>query len=100
MSWTGRQVTSARAYWRRQLEAGPLPCARCPRLVYVEQAWQVEHVEARTDGGALGRSNQWVSHAHCNASHGGKIGAARRNLRRPTVVEQQASERSRGIRGW
>jgi hypothetical protein len=68
--------------------------------VSVDQAWQVEHVEARAEGGGLGRANQWVSHAACNARHGGQLGAARRNARRPVVIVRVENERARGIRGW
>ncbi|KMM45603.1 hypothetical protein CWIS_09690 [Cellulomonas sp. A375-1] len=93
---------TARAYWRARLVAGPLKCARCPRLVHPWQTWQVEHLVARALGGASDRSNEWVSHASCNARHGGKIGAARTNARRaasPSSV-RLPPQGDRGIRGW
>ena len=93
------------AYWRARLTAGPLPCYRCRRPVYVTQRWQVEHMVSRVHGGNVTAiSNQWVSHGHCNESHGGKIGAARTNAgrtktTRPVVVDL-GPEAARGIRGW
>lgn len=77
--WSGRKVTTARAYWRARL---PLPCYRCRLPVLASQAWHVEHVVDRALGGAHGVENQWVSHQHCNTSAGGKRGAAITNARR------------------
>lgn len=79
MTWGGRSVTTARAYWRTRL---PLPCYRCSRPVLPEHAWHVEHIIDRADGGAEGVENQWVSHARCNTRAGGKRGAARTNAKR------------------
>lgn len=89
--WSGRPVTSARAHWLARL---PLPCYRCKRPVLPEQRWHVEHIIDRALGGTHGVENQWVSHARCNTSAGGKRGAAitnaaknRKNPERSTRIE-------------
>lgn len=95
--WSGRKVTTARAHWVARL---PLPCYRCGKPVTADMKWTVEHLLERAYGGSeTSTSNQWVSHAHCNYSGGGKIGAAITNGRRSTTVERLESEQSRGIRG-
>lgn len=88
-------MTAARAHWRARL---PLPCFRCGQAVLPEHAWHVEHVLDRHLGGSLGVENQWVSHAQCNMSAGGRIGAALTNSKRPSAVARAESERERNIR--
>lgn len=78
-TWSGRAVTTARNHWHQRL---PLPCYRCHRPVTPEQNWHVEHIIDRALGGPHGVENQWVSHAHCNTSAGGKRGAAITNATR------------------
>ena len=94
--WSGRRVTSARAYWSARLAAGPMPCALCGRPVHPTQKWVVEHLVERSRGGSLeSRSNQWVSHRTCSDRSGGKLGARST----PTVSKRLASNAARGIRG-
>lgn len=90
MTWGGRKVTSARAYWRTRL---PLPCWRCRRPVTPDQAWHVEHMTDRADGGPEGVENQWVSHAWCNTSAGGKRGAKRTNANREPKASRRIESR-------
>ncbi len=81
--WSGTPVRKARAYWRSQLTAaGALPCYRCRQPVTIDQRWTVEHIVQRSLGGdANDPTNQWVSHAKCNFSDGGRLGAAKTNAR-------------------
>ena len=96
--WAGRQVTTARTHWKARL---PLPCFRCGKPVLPTQRWQVEHIVERVYGGAHGIGNQWVSHATCNESAGGRIGAAITNTRRAQAqpANGMTPERDRRIRG-
>lgn len=104
-TWSGRTVTTARAYWRSRLEAeGALPCWRCPHPVTVRDRWQVEHIVPRSAGGDMTDvGNQWVSHGACNESHGGRLGQAARRAARgqstPAPAQAMTAERARGIRG-
>lgn len=97
--WGGNQSTKARAHWAARL---PLPCWRCGRPVTPDQDWHVEHMTDRADGGANGIENQWVSHATCNTSAGGRRGAQITNARRPTTTTtpRMPDEADRRIRGW
>jgi len=102
--WSGRRVTTARAYWRQRIiEAGALPCWRpgCGRMLTVESAWTVGHIVDRSRGGSVtDPANQWPECKRCNLSAGGRLGAAKTNARRTVVVARMSSEQSRGIRGW
>lgn len=95
-AWGGSDSRSARARWEPRL---PLPCYRCKKPVLPTQPWHVEHIHDRALGGVWDESNEWVSHAHCNTSAGGRLGAAMVNgwKRENNVV--MATERARGIRG-
>ncbi|WP_353708993.1 hypothetical protein ABRQ22_06730 [Cellulosimicrobium sp. ES-005] len=107
-SWSGRTVTTARAYWRgRLLAAGALPCWRCGRALTVRSRWTVGHLVSRHAGGSVtDPANQWVECALCNFRAGGRDGAAITNARRkPTTKPRTAApvrgtEKDRGIRGW
>jgi len=100
-SWSGREVTTARAYWTARLRAaGALPCRRCGRPLTELSRWTVGHIIDRAQGGPKDRANEWPECAPCNYSAGGKVGAARTNARRRAVVVRRESERARGIRGW
>ncbi len=97
--WSGRRVTSARAYWRPRL---PLPCRRCGRPVRHDTTkryggWHVGHIVDRAMGGSDSTTNQWPEHDGCNMSAGGKIGAAITNARRAQPRIDDA--RARGLRG-
>lgn len=71
MTWAGRKVTDARAYWRPLL---PLPCYRCRQPVLPHQRWHVEHTIDRALGGREDDiATQWVSHGRCNESAGGRL---------------------------
>lgn len=95
MTWGGRKVTSARAYWAARL---PLRCALCPRIVDGRTPWVVEHLVPRSRGGAeTDRANQWVSHRPCSNGQGASMGAQLVNSRK--AVGRLESERARGIRG-
>lgn len=99
--WSGRKVTSARAYWRRRL---PLPCRRCGRPVVHDPVkrnggWNVGHIVDRAQGGSDHVTNQWPEHETCNLRAGGKEGARITNARRPATRTALQSERDRGIRG-
>lgn len=73
--WTGDLVRRARAHWGRRLSAGPLPCVRCGQDVRADDDWHVDHVLALALGGKLDDlTNQGVSHAKCNRSHGASVG--------------------------
>jgi hypothetical protein len=54
-------------------------------------------MQRRGEGGADGVENQWVSHARCNYSDGGRAGgargAARTNARRTTTKTRQLEDR-------
>ena len=94
--WSGRRVTSARAYWSARLAAGPMPCALCGRPVHPTQPWVVEHLIERSRGGNVeARHNQGVSHRACSDRSGGQLGARST----PTVQRRTASNTQRGIRG-
>lgn len=96
--WSGRVVTSARAYWSGRL---PLPCWRCGRMLTRASRWTVGHLTDRASGGSVtDRANQWPECAHCNYSAGGRVGAARRNARRPAAIARVETAQARGIRGW
>jgi 5-methylcytosine-specific restriction endonuclease McrA len=69
--WSGNTVRSARAHWAQRL---PLPCHLCPGMVTPDQAWVVEHMVPRSQGGdPLDRTNQWVSHRSCSDRSGGAL---------------------------
>jgi hypothetical protein len=89
--WSGRVVTEARAYWARQLGAGPLPCTRCGRLVYAGEAWDVDHLTERARGGDHGRANQGVAHSLCNRRAGQALAQARTRTRKA---------KARRVRPW
>jgi 5-methylcytosine-specific restriction endonuclease McrA len=90
--WTAGLAARARRYWSTQLAAaGELPCCRCGGPVYVEHEWDVDHVVALIQGGALGLDNQAIAHRSCNRRHGQAIGHA-------ATITQTAAER--GIRPW
>lgn len=98
--WSGRKVTSARAYWAPRL---PLPCWRpgCGKMLTRYSKWTVGHIIDRHFGGSVtDPSNQWPECLKCNTSAGGRLGAAITNAKRPVVAARLASERDRGIRGW
>lgn len=94
MTWSGRKVMKARAFWRPRL---PLPCYRCGRPVRPDHRWTVEHIRRRGEGGAEGVENQWVSHASCNFRDGGRAGGARgaaiTNARRTTTSTRRLEDR-------
>lgn len=94
MTWSGRKVTTARAYWRSRL---PLPCYLCPGIVHTTDRWVVEHKVPRASGGSDDQSNQWVSHRSCSNRQGARMGAARTNAARTNA--RLTSDRARGIRG-
>jgi 5-methylcytosine-specific restriction endonuclease McrA len=96
VTWAGRKVTTARAYWATRL---PLPCAICRRPVDGTIPWVVEHLTPRSLGGSeTDRGNQWVSHrTPCSNGQGARMGARVVNTRRE--VGRLESERARGIRG-
>lgn len=95
MTWAGRKVSDARAYWAPLL---PLPCWRCRQPVLPEHRWQVEHIHERAAGGAEeGVGNQWVSHGRCNESAGGKLGGKRRAAR---AAERSARRREERPLRW
>lgn len=88
--WAGNTVRAARAHWKARL---PLPCYRCGKPVLAEHNWHVEHIIDRAQGGDHGVTNQWVSHARCNTSAGGKTGAAITNARREPTVTRRLEDR-------
>jgi hypothetical protein len=69
--------------WRKLRAAAaltlPRPCSRCGELVLPDQAWHLDHLVARVDGG----DDQLVAPAHalCNLRAGQ---TASRQLRPPT----------------
>lgn len=71
--WGGHASTKARAIVRRMLPAG---CVRCGGLVTDEMEWHADHIQERNDNGTNDPNNFGPAHAHCNTSHGGRIGAA------------------------
>ena len=102
MTWSGRKVTRARAYWRARIIAagGVWPCWRCRRPVTAD-TFTVGHLIDRALGGsATDPANQAPECRACNFRAGGRLGAAVTNSRRPTTVARLDSERGRGIRGW
>ena len=98
MTWSGRKVTRARAYWSSRL---PLPCRRCGRVVLRSHRWHVGHIiDLALGGSETDPANQWPEHGACNEQAGGRLGAARRNARRPVVVARVVAAADRRIRGW
>lgn len=102
MTWSGRKVMTARAYWLPRL---PVQCRRCGKTVQHDPrrrngGWHVGHIVDRARGGSDHVSNQWPEHDTCNTRAGGQLGAARTNARRTTTTTTvQLDERARGIRG-
>ena len=95
MTWAGRKVVDARAYWRRLL---PLPCYRCQQPVLPGQRWHVEHIIDRALGGREDdRNTQWVSHGRCNESAGGKLAA---ELRRTRAADTDTTRRENRPLTW
>jgi hypothetical protein len=76
---------------KQLLASQPLPCTRCPDLVYGWQKWHLDHAEDRS--GYLG-----VAHAACNLRAGARKGYERmredlrRELRRELRQEEQQRE--------
>ena len=96
-TWSGRKVTSARAYWAKRL---PRQCHLCGRIVDGSTPWVVEHITERSRGGSTtSRSNQGVSHRTCSDRSGGRLAAQVTNARHPQTVQRLSSERARKIRG-
>jgi hypothetical protein len=80
----GRAHMAERARWAPKVEAGQVACCRCHRLIVPnprrhDRGWHLDHTADRT--GYLG-----PSHALCNLSAGGRIGAAITNGRRPRRI--------------
>ena len=90
MAWGGQKVTAARAMWAKRL---PLPCSKCKRPVTADQAWHVDHVIPRSQGGPEGVENQWPAHARCNTRDGGKAGARITNAKRAPVSTRRLEDR-------
>lgn len=79
-AWAGEVVRAARRYWAARL---PLPCSRCTLDVLSSQAWDVDHLVSRAQGGdVLARDNQWPAHRRCNARAGQALSAERARARR------------------
>lgn len=108
MTWSGRKVAAARAYWRPRL---PLPCWRgCGRVLTADGPWTVGHIVDRALGGSeTDPSNQLPECGKCNSSAGGKLGASITNSKRQSKTQTSTkhtptltrmTERDRGIRGW
>lgn len=71
--------------WRKRFAPMlPLPCPRCRKPVLPEQAWDVDHIIAISEGGTKTADNLTPAHRRCNNSHGGKLGAAKTNAKRAT----------------
>lgn len=68
-----------RAAIRKRMRAGEqFTCYRCGDVIEDGQAWDIDHGQALAhDGELLDPTNLHTSHATCNRSHGGRIGAAR-----------------------
>jgi len=90
--WTAGVAARARRYWAVQLAAaGELPCCRCGLPVFLEDAWDVDHVTPFSQGGAIGLDNQAIAHRSCNRRHGQALATA------AAAVQSAAT---RGIRPW
>jgi hypothetical protein len=62
----------------RPIIAATLParCIKCPGVIRPGERWQVGHIIDDALGGAMDMSNVGPEHPRCNASSGGKLGAA------------------------
>jgi hypothetical protein len=68
----------------------PRPCIDCPRLVLPTDTWHVGHITAVATAKKLGWTTAQInspqnvgpSHAHCNTSTGGTLGAKTANANR------------------
>lgn len=55
------------------------PCFRCRRPILPGQAWQPDHIQRRSEGGALlDPANLWPSHSDCNQRDGQLVTVAKR----------------------
>ncbi|WP_354595561.1 HNH endonuclease signature motif containing protein [Frigoribacterium sp. PvP054] len=79
---TGGWTSSDSKLWRQRIAATlPAPCTICGRPVTQDMAWQVDHIQALSLGGASDASNLGPAHRACNAKAGGRMGAAKTNSR-------------------
>ena len=68
--WGGRRAQSVRAELARTL---PAPCSVCGQIVTTDQAWDVDHIEPRAEGGAVwDYRNCAIAHAKCNRARGAR----------------------------
>lgn len=81
----------------------PAPCVDCGGAVTPDDEWQVGHVVGVDEAKALGwtptqidaPTNLGPSHRKCNASAGGKLGAAKVNARRAAPTRE-----AKGLPDW
>lgn len=77
--WHGPRATRARALVAATL---PAPCTRCALPVDGTVPWDVDHVQALAEGGALwDPTNHGPAHARCNRAAGARMGNYRRSGR-------------------
>lgn len=86
------QLRAARAHFAPLL---PLPCARCRRLVWDSDAWDVGHRIPAEAGGDASIANTWPEHRRCNRSAGGRRGAQLTNARRAARRAEAAASTPR-----
>lgn len=86
-----RKYSSTRSGAARKVAAAllPCPCFRCGRIVTADMRWNADHTISRVEAEAMGipqhEQDRMVapSHAHCDASHGAKLGNQLRGRRTP-----------------
>lgn len=62
----------------------PQPCVDCGQPVMRGDKWHVGHIIPDSQGGPMQAWNCGPSHAKCNLSAGGRMGAAKTNAKRKT----------------
>ena len=70
-------------------------CPRCDRPILPGQPVELDHIDSPVCIGGGGR--RALSHSACNARHGGRLGAARRNANRRKRVRTMLAEVALGI---
>lgn len=83
-AWGGRKTMSLRAKWRQIIAAEAVPCSKCGYPLEPGMPFDLDHIEARDNGGAVwDPGNLWPAHVSCNRRHGQRITSAKRRRRAP-----------------
>lgn len=81
--WSGRRWQQLRAAMQQQVDAGAR-CSHCGEAILPGQAWDMDHLVPRADGGALlDPANLAPAHRACNRRAGQAMTTARRRPAHP-----------------